>query len=270
MVDPEAVKEQQRAFYADGDYSWLARWFMPAAEALVAAAGVQPGHRVLDVAAGDGNVAIVAARRGATVTAVDLTPQQVEAGAMRSASEGLDVRWMVGDAEALPLPDAGFDHVLSVFGVMYAPRPDVAAAELFRVAAPNATVGVAAWPPGGFNARLYAAARPFLSAGDDADGPDPEDWGDEVLLRERLAPHAVGIEVGRGLVARRARSAEAFWGEAAENVPVLQAMREMLAPEDFATFGQAYRRIVQEHAREDSDGIAVAIPYTWALARTGA
>lgn len=270
VVDPEAVKEQQRAAYAEGDYAWLSSWFMPAAEALVAAAGVQPGDRVLDVAAGDGNVAVAAGRRGASVTAVDLTPQQVEAGRARTAAEGLDVEWLVGDAEALPLPDAVFDHVLSAFGVMYVPRPEVATAELFRVAGPDATVGVAAWPPGGFNARLYAAAEPFLPVGDDADGgPDPEEWGDEAVVRERLAPHAAGVEVGRGLVARRALSAEALWRAAAENVPILQAMRGMLAPADFAAFGEAYQRIARECARQEGDEIVVEIAYTWALARTG-
>ncbi|HEX8104316.1 MAG TPA: methyltransferase domain-containing protein [Solirubrobacteraceae bacterium] len=272
MVDPDAVKAEQRAFYAGGDYSWLSRWFMPAAEDLVAAAGVGPGDRVLDVAAGDGNVAVAAARRGARVTAVDLTPEQVEAGRARTEAEGLAVTWVTGDAEALPVLDASFEHVLSAFGVMYAPRPEVAAAELFRAVAPGGTVGVVAWPPGGFNARLYEAAAPFLSADEEGreDGdaaPSPEDWGDALTVRRLLAADGAGVEVVTGVVSRQAASAAAFWREAAANVPVLQAMRGMLSDADFAAFGEAYQRITAECARRDGDGIRLDITYTRALAR---
>lgn len=266
MVDPDAVKNQQRAFYSEGDYSWLSGWFMPAAEALVAAAGVGAGHRLLDVAAGDGNVAVAAARLGAVVTALDLTPEQVEAGKMRTAAEGLEVEWIVGDAEALPFEEATFDHVLSAFGVMYAPRADVATAELFRVTVPGGTVGVVAWPPGGFNARLYAAAADFLPDADESGGPDPEDWGDEALVRGLLEPHASGVDVGHGVVVRRAGSAEALWRLAADNVPVLQAMRHRLSQEDFESFGRAYERVVDECARSDGDGIVLEIEYTRAVA----
>ena len=269
MVDPDAVKEQQRQFYSEGDYSWLSSWFMPAAEARGAAAGVGPGDRVLDVAAGDGNVAVAAARLGATVTALDLTPQQVEAGKARTAGEDLPVEWVVGDAEALPFQDASFDHVLSAFGVMYAPRPDVATAELFRVAAAGGTVGVVAWPPGGFNSRLYAEAAKLLPEMDESDGPDPEDWGEEDVVRERLAPHAAGVDVTHGVVTRRAGSPEELWRTALENVPVLQAMRQMLSPEDLASFGEAYTRLVRECARTDGDGIVLEIGYTAAVARVG-
>ena len=270
MFDPEAIKEQQRAFYAEGDYSWMARWLMPASEALVATAGVGAGDRVLDVAAGDGNVAVAAARRGATVTAVDLSPRQVEVGRARTAAGNLPVEWIEGDAEALPLPDASFDHVLSVFGVMYAPQPDVAAAELFRVGAPGATVGIVAWPPGEFNARVYAAAKPFLYSGEDAsDVPDPEDWGDERVLRERLASGAAEVEIGRGVITRTARSVGALWRDAAANIPVLLQMRQMMSAEDFEAFGEAYQRVLREYAREDADGITFEVGYTWGVARTG-
>ena len=265
--DPDAVKDQQRAFYADGDYSWLSRWFMPAAEDLVASAGVAAGDRVLDVAAGDGNVAVAAARRGATVTAIDLTPQQVEAGRRRTGAEGHDVSWSVGDAEALPFADGAFDHVLSAFGVMYAPRPVVAAAELFRVAAAGGGVGVVAWPPGGFNARLYAEAERFLPpTGEEEEGPDPDQWGDEAVVRRRLGAHAVAVATGTGVVARRAASADALWREAADHVPVLVAMRQMLSDADFAAFGRAYVRVVESCARAAEDGILVEISYTRALA----
>lgn len=272
MVDPEVVKEEQRAFYGEGDYSWLSRWLMPAAHDLVEAAGVRPGDRVLDVAAGDGNVASAAAGRGAVVTAVDLTPEQVDAGRARSAKEGHDVAWLVGDAEALPLPDGSFDHVLSTFGVMYAPRAAAAAKELFRVAAPGASVGVVAWPPGRFNARLYAEAARYLpvadhGAGGEGDDPLPEEWGDPVAVRHRLGAHAAHVDVSSRLLSRRAASAEALWEEAAEHVPVLVAMRRMLSEEEFRSFGTAYQRIVSECSRSEPDGIVLETRYTRAVAR---
>ncbi len=267
MIDVDAIKDEQRAAYASGDYSWLSQWFMPAAEELVRAVGVTAGDRVLDVAAGDGNVAVAAARRGARVTAVDLSAEQVAAGEARSSGESLNVTWTVGDAESLSLPDGSFDYVLSTFGVMYVPRPELAVSELFRVVAPGGTVGIVSWPPGGFNARLAEAASVFFPV-DDGDGrPDPDEWGDPVAVTARLGVFSARVEVSIGSVAKRAESASAFWLEAATHVPVLHAMRDMLSAEDFEAFGQEYRRITSECSRPDGDGIVIELDYTCAIAR---
>ena len=116
-----------------GDYSALGSLLEPYARTLAVAVGVQPGMDVLDVAAGNGNFAIAAANAGAIVTATDLTPKMVELGRLRTGAANLNVEWREADAEALPFADEAFDLVASVFGAMFAPRPDRVAAELFRV-----------------------------------------------------------------------------------------------------------------------------------------
>ena len=147
MTDVQPIKDIQKVMRSLGDYRELARQFEPTAVALVEACGVGPGIEVLDVAAGTGNLAVAAARRGARVVASDLTPRMVELGRERSAAEGLDIEWREADAEDLPFDDGRFDVAASSFGAQFAPRPQVAAAELFRVVSSGGTVGMANWTP---------------------------------------------------------------------------------------------------------------------------
>ena len=193
---PFDVKQKQRALYGDGDYSALAAVLEPAAIALVDAIGVAAEDAVLDVAAGDGNGALAAARRGARVTATDLSSVQVRRGKDRSARDGSDVQWLVADAERLPFGADAFDRVISVFGAIFAPRPEVAVAELFRVCAPGGIVGLTAWPDDGYMGQLTAALREALV--DESLFPDPElGWGDEKLVRARLQAHARKVVITR-------------------------------------------------------------------------
>src|SRR3954453_9751484 len=122
-------KERLKSVWALGNYAAVARRFEPAADAAVEACGLGPGERVLDLAAGNGNVAVAAARAGADVTASDFSPALVAAGRERTAALGLDVQWDEADFEALPYADATFDAAISTFGLMFAARPEVAAAE---------------------------------------------------------------------------------------------------------------------------------------------
>src|SRR5690348_11874920 len=115
---------------------------------------VRPGMQVLDVAAGNGNFALEAARIGADVTASDLSPRMIELGEARSSAEGLRITWAEGDAEALPFPSSSFDVAASVFGAMFAPRPELVAAELFRVVKPGGVVAMMNYGMGGFFAQL--------------------------------------------------------------------------------------------------------------------
>ncbi len=190
------VKQKQRALYGDGDYSALAAVLEPAAIALVDAVGVGIEHAVLDVAAGDGNGALAAARRGARVTATDLSSVQVQRGEDRCERDGGDVQWLVADAERLPFSADTFHRVISVFGVIFAPRPEIAVAELFRVCEPSGIVGLTAWPDDGYMGQLAAALREALV--DETLFPDPDlGWGDEELVRKRLQVQASKVVITR-------------------------------------------------------------------------
>jgi SAM-dependent methyltransferase len=192
------LNERSKAVWALGDYPAVARRFEGVAAETVAACGIGPGDRVLDVAAGNGNVAIAAARAGAHVRASDFAPELVALGRARTAELGLDVRWDDADAEDLPYPDASFDAVTSVFGLMFAPRPEVATAEAFRVVRPGGPVAVTAWTPDGFTGQVTALLGEYVPA--PLGAARPIDWGIEATVRGRLAPHADDIRLTRGTV----------------------------------------------------------------------
>jgi len=157
-----SVRERVRAAWSEGDYDTFGRLLEPAAEALVHACGVGPGLRLLDVGAGDGNVALAAARLGAEVVACDLSEAMVERGRDRADDAGCEVEWVVGDAERLPFAEASFDCVLSSFGVIHAPDPRRAAGELDRVVRAGGQIGLNAWSPAGVMGKVLALAADRL------------------------------------------------------------------------------------------------------------
>lgn len=263
-MDPTSHKREVRRAYQLGDYTWLSRLVEPAAVALVDACGAGRGDRVLDVAAGDGNAALAAARLGARVTALDLSPRQLELGRARAAAEGLEVRWLEGDAELLPFRDAVFDAVVSNFGAIYAPRPGVVAAEAFRVVRPGGLVALTAWPPESFNARLQRVMAEHAELG----GPAPEDaWGTELGCRALLAGHAASVDVHRLAYAREFPSVEAMWQMAAEHVPPLVALAERLGPERFERMGEDCRRVLGECNLARDGTLLLEAGYVLAVAR---
>jgi SAM-dependent methyltransferase len=192
--DLAALKARSREAWDGADYGPLGERLMPAARELVDACAVSAGQEALDVAAGTGNAAALAAAEGARAVASDFSPGQVERGRARTAAEGLDVDWVVADVEELPFDDGSFDCVMSVFGAMFGPRPDRVAAELFRVVRPGGTVGLANWPNRGFQSEMfevldrYAPNRP-------PELPNPRDWGEEEVARERFDGLAASIAV---------------------------------------------------------------------------
>ena len=194
MTDLSELKDGTRAMWSRGDYGRLAQRIESAAREVVDGCAISAGQEVLDVAAGNGNAAVLAAREGAAVVASDLTPAMVELGRTRTEGEGLDVEWVVADAEELPFADERFDCATSVFGAMFAPRPDIAARELFRVVRPGNTVGMANWTPEGFNGRFFALANSYAPPPPE-DVPRPVDWGREEVVRERFADLAGSILV---------------------------------------------------------------------------
>lgn len=178
--------------WGSADYSGLAQRLEPAADALVDAAVPQPGEHVLDVAAGTGNVAIRAAARGAQVIAADIAPRMVQLGRERT---GPTVEWIEADVEDLPLPDHSVDVVLSAFGVIFAPRPEVALAQLRRVLKPGGRLAVTAWTADGYIAQRAAIIKQFVPP--DPAAPDSLSWGDPAILEQRLATEFTDISIER-------------------------------------------------------------------------
>ena len=221
------IKQGSRWLWSQGDYPAIAKLLeRPAVE--LARRVVSPGLRVLDVAAGNGNFAIAAARLGAEVTATDFSPRMVELGSARSVAERLRIRWMEADAESLPFPDAEFDVAASVFGAIFAPRPEVVAAELFRVVRPGATVAMANYA-GGYLERLSELIGRF-SSGSGPALPSPFLWGDEEEVRKRFAPHAATVDFERGALHLPFVSFEDWRTRFAAANPPLMAMKAMLPP----------------------------------------
>lgn len=186
-TDYEAIKARQQATWASGDFSIIGTTLQIVGESLCEAADLDAGARVLDVACGNGNAALAAARRYCQVTGLDYVPALLDRARERSEAERLPVEFVVGDAEQLPFADASFDAALSTFGVMFAPDQERAARELSRVVRPGGTIALANWTPEGFVGQMLGAVTrrvpppPGLTS--------PARWGTVSRLRE-LFPHA--------------------------------------------------------------------------------
>src|SRR6266850_7447634 len=150
-----SIKTRQQAMWASGDFAVIGTTLQIVGELLCEAVDLQAGERVLDVAAGNGNATLAAARRFTSVTSTDYVPALLERGRRRAEAEGVDVTFEVADAEALPYPAASFDVVLSTFGVMFAPDHEQAARELMRVCRPGGRIGLACWTLKGFLGQLF-------------------------------------------------------------------------------------------------------------------
>jgi SAM-dependent methyltransferase len=204
QIDPAhadlALKERHRTTWALGDYPTLASEVIPDLGArLVRAAGVGPGDRVLDVAAGSGNAAIPAALAGAHVVASDLTPELLDAGKALAARQGAELRWEQADAEALPYADGAFDIVLSCLGVMFAPHHQKATDELLRVTRSGGRIGLLSWTPEGFIGQMFATMRPYVPPPPPGVQPPPL-WGQEEHVRGLLGDRVTDVEARRETV----------------------------------------------------------------------
>ncbi|MUM15486.1 class I SAM-dependent methyltransferase [Mycobacterium sp. CBMA271] len=199
------------SLWALGDYPAVASEVIaPLGPILVTEAGIGPGVRVLDVAAGSGNVAIPAARTGATVIASDLTPELLDAGRATAVRADVAVDWQVADAQALPFGDSGFDVVVSCVGVMFAPRHQDSANELIRVCRPGGTIGLINWTPQGFIGQMFATMKPFAAAPLPGAQPPPL-WGDADHVRALLADRTIEVSAERRtLTVDRFATAEEF------------------------------------------------------------
>jgi ubiquinone/menaquinone biosynthesis C-methylase UbiE len=189
-----AIPHQQKT-WRTGDFNVLAKSFIGAAEALVQTVDPRPNQRVLDVACGSGNVALIVARRYCTVTGIDYVPRLVERARQRAAADGVDVDFEEGDAHALRFADATFDMVLSTFGVMFAPNQDRAAAELLRVCRPGGIIGLANWMPTEFGGEVFGTVDKYVPP--DPGVKHPTRWGTDAGVRELLGAGAASIRTER-------------------------------------------------------------------------
>ncbi len=195
-VDRE-LKAKHRALWASGDYPAVAAELIPGfGPELVRASRLRAGDRVLDVAAGSGNVAIPAAEAGAIVTASDLTPELFDSGRRIAAQRGVELEWVEADAEALPFADDSFDVVTSAVGVMFAPHHQAAADELIRVCRPGGTIALINWTPQGFIGNLFATMKPYAPPLPPGASPAPL-WGSEDHVRDLFGDRVTGLEMRR-------------------------------------------------------------------------
>jgi len=193
VAELDQMKRMARATWAAGDYPEIARRQMwPIGESVVRRIGVAPGETVLDVACGTGNAALRAAQAGGRVTGVDLTPELFDAGRALAAEAGVEIEYVEGDAEALPVPDGGFDVVVSVMGCMFAPRHRTTAAELARALRPGGRLCVTAWTPGGEIGKLFRTLGAYMPPPPPFAQP-PLLWGTEDHVRELF--EGTGVEL---------------------------------------------------------------------------
>jgi len=179
--DFAAIKQRQKATWASGDFAVVGTTLQIVGESLAEAADVRAGERVLDVAAGNGNATLAAARRFADVTSTDYVPALLDKGRARAVAEGLIVNFEVADAEALPYPDRSFDVVMSTFGCMFTPEHQRAASEMLRVTRDGGRIAMANWTPGGFIGRLFKVIGAHVAP--PAGLKSPALWGSEAHLR---------------------------------------------------------------------------------------
>jgi ubiquinone/menaquinone biosynthesis C-methylase UbiE len=204
-TDLETVKTRQQAAWSSGDYAIVGTTLQIVGEQLCESLDLRPGARVLDVAAGNGNASLAAARRWASVTSTDYVPELLERGRERASAERLDISFRTADAEALPFADHSFDVVVSTFGVMFTANHDRAAGELLRVCRPGGKIGLANWTPDGFIGEMFRILGGYI-APPPGTRPPPQ-WGLLARIEEMFAAHA-DIRAERRVFHFRYRSPE--------------------------------------------------------------
>jgi SAM-dependent methyltransferase len=210
----------------------------PAAARLVKFARLKPGMRVLDVACGTGVVAVTAARLGARVTGLDLTPELLQSARENSRTAGVEIDWREGDVEKLPFEAAAFDAVLSQFGHMFAPRPEVAVAEMLRVLKTGGTIAFSTWPPELFVGKMFALMARYAPAPPPGVSPPPL-WGDPNVIRERIGSAVKDLTFDRHHMLTPALSIQHFRDLMEKTVgPVIKLVETLRAndPAKLATF----------------------------------
>ena len=275
--DDRALKKRHATMWAFGDYPAVVTDLVgELGPILVEAAEIRRGDRVLDVAAGSGNVAIPAAQAGAEVIASDLTPELLQTGEQNAAAAGVQLTWETGDAEALPYPDAEFDAVLSCLGVMFAPHHQASADELVRVCRPGGTIGLISWTPSGFIGQMFAAMKPYAPPPPPGAQPPPL-WGNEEHVRTLLGDSVDSVKAEtRKLTVTHFATPEEFrdyfktvYGPTIAVYKGIADDQEKVAALDeaLAELGRRFDRRTGEESGEDADGSVLDWEYLLLTAR---
>ncbi len=255
-----------RAVWRLGDYHRFAREQMwEIGPVLVAACGISPGQRVLDVAAGSGNVAIRAAQAGAEVVASDITPENLEAGRKEAEALGVALEWVEADAQALPFGDDEFDVVTSSFGAIFAPDHRKVVDELLRVCRPGGTIGLTSFPPGGLAEDIFGVVAPYMPP-PPPDALSPLLWGTEDHLRKLFGDRVESLETSDRTYTEMARSPQEYVDLYKETFgPVIStyvALRDQ--PERVASLDREFLEFA-ERANRGAPGGFAEYPYEYVL-----
>ena len=259
QADLTAVKSRQQATWSSGDYAVIGTTLAITGEQLCEAVDLRPDQRVLDVAAGNGNATLAAARRWGDVTSTDYVPALLERARERAAAERLPVTFQQADAEDLPFADSSFDVVLSVFGVMFTPNQEQAAQELLRVCRPGGKIGLASWTPDGFIGHLFRTIGKYIPPPPGV--KPPALWGTEQRLNELFGDGIAKLTVNRRMFVFRYRSAE-HWVEVFRTYygPVLKAFAA-LDTEGQAGLNRDLMELLQRFNQGGTDTLAMPSEY---------
>lgn len=246
-TDLAALKRKQRITWSSGDYAVIGTTLQIVGESLCEALDLHSTHRVLDVAAGNGNASLAAARRWCEVVATDYVPASLERARERAAAERLDIECREADVEALPFGDESFDVVVSTFGVMFAPDHERSAAEMLRVCRRGGKIGLANWTPEGFVGQLFKTIGKYLPPA--AGAKSPAMWGVRTRIAELFAPHAASVQAEARNFMFRYRSPQhwlevfrGFYGPVLKAFAALDAQSQTALQQDILTLIARFNR----------------------------
>lgn len=243
----QEIKERQRAAWSSGDYGAIGATIQIVGEQLCESVDLRAGQLVLDVAAGNGNASLAAARRWCEVTSTDFVPQLLERGRLRAAADGFSIDFREADAEALPFADQSFDVVLSTFGVMFTPDQEQAAAELARVCRRGGKIGLACWTPEGFIGQMLKTLGRYRPP--PAGVKSPVLWGTKERLARLFGASAASIDITPRNYVFRYRSAEHFvdffatcYGPMLKAFAALDPGRQKMLRQDLMALAEQFNR----------------------------
>jgi len=264
VADLAAVKNKQHLAWSSGDYAVVGTTLQIVGESLCEALDLRAGERVLDVAAGNGNATLAAARRWCDVVSTDYVPALLERGRTRASADGLPVKFEQADAENLPYPDHSFDVVMSTFGVMFTPDQDKAAAEMARACKPGGRIGLANWTPASFVGEIFKTMGKYVAPA--AGVKSPALWGTEARLRELFGEQLDSMAIERKNFVFRYHNAahwlevfRTFYGPMHKAFGALDAVKQEALAADLITLAEKFNRATDGTLVAPSEYLEVVI-----------